>query len=185
MAWHGTGAAAARTGRVCAQATPPARPRATRLQVVVKGMKALHSGVDGLEYMQADARSMPEVPVASFDAVIDKGTLDANMCGEAHEGITASQSIMLECYRVLKPGGRFIEITYGAPVDRLPVLGDRWRELEVFVLPKALPQGHAATAVDTRDCAAAIRGPFAAKDEDMMASLSGLEGVHFAFVAKK
>lgn len=53
----------------------------------------------------------------SFDAVLDKGTLDALLCGcgAAEKG----KALVSEAARVLRPGGAFLLVTYGAPDRRL------------------------------------------------------------------
>eukprot|EP01094_Clydonella_sp_ATCC50884_P000857 TRINITY_DN10639_c0_g1_i1.p1 TRINITY_DN10639_c0_g1~~TRINITY_DN10639_c0_g1_i1.p1 ORF type:complete len:251 (-),score=30.54 TRINITY_DN10639_c0_g1_i1:158-910(-) len=52
---------------------------------------------------------------ASFDAVIDKGTFDAIMCGATD---TTAHDILSEVYRVLAPGGVFVLISNGKPIFR-------------------------------------------------------------------
>jgi len=65
---------------------------------------------------------------ASFDAVIDKGTMDALMC-EKGEVWELPVDIAERCdkelrgvYRILKSGGVFIYVTFGQPHFRRPVL---------------------------------------------------------------
>ena len=52
--------------------------------------------------------------------MIDKGTLDAIICGE--EGVCDPDKVLSEICRVLKPTGVYICITYGAPEFRLDYL---------------------------------------------------------------
>ena len=66
-----------------------------------------------------DVRAM-SFPSSSFDAVLDKGTLDAILCG-ADSNRHATQ-MLEECQRVLKPSGSLFLITYGQPVSRLSYL---------------------------------------------------------------
>lgn len=47
----------------------------------------------------------------SFDCIFDKGTLDCMFCGDNAE--EDSNRMISEVFRVLKPGGTFIEVTYG------------------------------------------------------------------------
>jgi SAM-dependent methyltransferase len=56
----------------------------------------------------------------SFDAVLDKGTLDAIVCGCGADH--KSRALVAEAARVLKHGGAFVLITYGAPARRLGYL---------------------------------------------------------------
>eukprot|EP01015_Nassula_variabilis_P011213 TRINITY_DN190_c0_g1_i3.p1 TRINITY_DN190_c0_g1~~TRINITY_DN190_c0_g1_i3.p1 ORF type:complete len:132 (+),score=22.07 TRINITY_DN190_c0_g1_i3:84-479(+) len=66
--------------------------------------------------VQMDARQM-DFESGSFDCIVDKGTLDAILCGE---GSTTSASKMLsEVYRVLNNKGVYLMISYGQPEHRL------------------------------------------------------------------
>lgn len=60
-----------------------------------------------------------DFPDESFNAVIDKGTLDSVLCGE---GSTANVAKMcMEISRVLKPNGVYFICSYGVPDNRLQV----------------------------------------------------------------
>ena len=48
---------------------------------------------------------------------MDKGTLDAILCGE--QSSEKSARMLAECQRVLKPGGLFVVVTYGPPTHRM------------------------------------------------------------------
>ena len=52
-------------------------------------------------------------PDESFDVVIDKGTLDAIICGD--EATCFPDKVLLEVNRVLKKDGVYICITFGMP----------------------------------------------------------------------
>ena len=54
---------------------------------------------------------------ASFDVIIDKGTLDAMLCGE--RSMAHADDMCLQVSRVLAQGGVFVEVSYGQPEDRL------------------------------------------------------------------
>ena len=56
----------------------------------------------------------------SFNFVLDKGTLDAILCG--HNSLENSSKMLSQVYRVLEDRGIFVVITYGAPAARLPYL---------------------------------------------------------------
>mmetsp|Transcript_16397 Transcript_16397/g.55722 ORF Transcript_16397/g.55722 Transcript_16397/m.55722 type:complete len:165 (-) Transcript_16397:298-792(-) len=61
-----------------------------------------------------------DFPDETFDAVLDKGTMDSLLCGE---GSTANvQKMAEEVSRVLKPAGVYIVISYGVPDNRLSYL---------------------------------------------------------------
>uniref|UniRef100_A0A0D3BBR4 Methyltransferase type 11 domain-containing protein n=2 Tax=Brassica oleracea TaxID=3712 RepID=A0A0D3BBR4_BRAOL len=76
-----------------------------------------------------DVRDMKVVGDASFDAVIDKGTLDSILCGSnsrqhSTQMLEESLELMNKPYRVLKDKGVYILITYGAPDYRLRLFKD-------------------------------------------------------------
>lgn len=58
-----------------------------------------------------------DFPDESFNAVVDKGTLDSVLCGE---GSTANVAKMcMEISRVLKPNGVYFICSYGVPDNRM------------------------------------------------------------------
>ncbi|KAL0676359.1 hypothetical protein Bca4012_004340 [Brassica carinata] len=69
-----------------------------------------------------DVRDMKVFGDASFDAVIDKGTLDYILCGSNSR--QHSTQMLEEVWRVLKDKGVYILITYGAPDYRLRLFKD-------------------------------------------------------------
>lgn len=65
-----------------------------------------------LSWQVANLRRMPEIPTGSFNAVFDKGTLDAVRTwkkGPEH------REMLSEISRVLKPGGIYLLISFGPP----------------------------------------------------------------------
>jgi ubiquinone/menaquinone biosynthesis C-methylase UbiE len=56
----------------------------------------------------------------SFDVLIDKGTLDAILCGA--ESARHATAMLTECARVMKGDGVLCIVTYGAPSSRLSYL---------------------------------------------------------------
>eukprot|EP00386_Alphamonas_edax_P006320 GDKI01020499.1.p1 GENE.GDKI01020499.1~~GDKI01020499.1.p1 ORF type:complete len:243 (-),score=71.17 GDKI01020499.1:267-905(-) len=85
--------------------------------VVTKAMQEKYAEKPGLVYQQGNILDMKDIPDCSFDAVIDKGTMDSILCGE---GSTHNvQAMLKEIARVLKPGGNYISISYGQPAYRL------------------------------------------------------------------
>jgi len=80
--------------------------------VVIDSMKEKYRGSPRLIWKAMDCRKL-EFPDESFDAVFDKGTMDALLCGD--HSFTSVAKMMKEIYRVLKPGGVFLEISYGGP----------------------------------------------------------------------
>merc|ERR1719316_2221952 len=53
----------------------------------------------------------------SFDAVFDKGTLDALYTGK----VDLVVPVVKEVFRVLRPGGIFVSVSFGQPKDRQDV----------------------------------------------------------------
>jgi len=88
--------------------------------VVVDAMSQKYANLAGMVYKVLDVTNMGEFANASFDVVIDKGTLDALLCGD--ESTSNADKMLLEISRVLRPGGVFILITYGEPPTRLNYL---------------------------------------------------------------
>ena len=58
-----------------------------------------------------DVLDMNEFNSASFNTVIDKGTLDCVLCGD--NSVPNAEKMMQEIHRVLVPGGVYICISYG------------------------------------------------------------------------
>ncbi|OIV99672.1 hypothetical protein TanjilG_17482 [Lupinus angustifolius] len=88
--------------------------------VAIQMMTDKYHHIPQLKYMQMDVRDMSFFADDSFDAVIDKGTLDSLMCG-TDAPISAAQMLGEVC-RLLKPGGTYMLITYGDPTVRMPHL---------------------------------------------------------------
>ncbi|XP_078206497.1 EEF1A lysine methyltransferase 4 isoform X2 [Callithrix jacchus] len=88
--------------------------------VVVAAMQARYAHVPQLRWKTMDARQL-DFPSASFDVVLEKGTLDALLAGEcdpwtvSSEGVCTVDQVLSEVSRVLVPGGRFISMTSAAP----------------------------------------------------------------------
>ena len=79
--------------------------------VAIQRLQEMHRDTPQLTYAVADARSMPQYKDSSFQGVLDKGTLDALLCGELEE---ADSSAMLhEVWRVLAPGAAYVMVTSG------------------------------------------------------------------------
>ncbi|PNH09834.1 Methyltransferase-like protein 13 [Tetrabaena socialis] len=150
-------------------------------RVIIGQMAELHKGYEQLEYSVADARSMPEIEDATFDGVLDKGTLDAVLCGE--QSAAGAAAMLAECYRVLKPGCCLLLVTYGDPSSRLPHLAEvpGWA-----ITVWAVTRQEAVEALDAEPVVRPLlKGPYPATNADCMDALSGLEGMHFIYVCRK
>ncbi len=71
-----------------------------------------------MRWIQADGADLRGFKDGEFDLVVDKGTIDALVCGEESNNATV-RGIVSEAYRVLRHGGVFLCVSYGAPPTRL------------------------------------------------------------------
>ena len=74
----------------------------------VRIMKRRHEGLERYTCLQLDVLKLP-FPGGSFDAVVDKGTLDALLC----RGVDDAQRMVTEMYRVLSKDGVFLQVRGG------------------------------------------------------------------------
>ena len=88
---------------------------------VIKKLREKFYGVEGLRHYVMDVRTMEEFGDESFDLIVDKGCLDSLSC--SYQGIEAVKNMLVEVCRVLRTDGNFIEISYGVPAVRKPLLG--------------------------------------------------------------
>ncbi|MCD7457026.1 hypothetical protein HAX54_033921 [Datura stramonium] len=107
--------------------------------VVIEAMQKKYSGRPQLKYMKMDTRYMSSFEDGSFDAVVDKGTLDSILCGESSQKNAAK--MLTEVGRVLKDKGVYILITYGTPIYRLHLLRNSclW-SIKLHVIEKQLSE---------------------------------------------
>ncbi|XP_078179465.1 uncharacterized protein LOC144573555 [Carex rostrata] len=102
--------------------------------VVIDMMKQRHGHIPQLTYVQMDVRDMRLFSDRSFDCVVDKGTLDALLCGT--NALQAASQMLGEVNRVLKQSGIYMLITYGAPSVRVQYLkqaGPNWK-ITLYIL---------------------------------------------------
>ncbi|XP_020489774.2 EEF1A lysine methyltransferase 4 [Labrus bergylta] len=91
--------------------------------VCISTMSARHSDCPGMSWHQMDVRQL-SFPDASFDVVLEKATLDAIMVGEKSPwGVSPETACFIdkaltEISRCLKPGGRFVSVTFADPFFR-------------------------------------------------------------------
>ncbi|GKV06856.1 hypothetical protein SLEP1_g18679 [Rubroshorea leprosula] len=74
--------------------------------VVIKAMQNKYQSRPQLKYVEMDVRDMGTFEAGSFDAVIDKGTLDSILCGNNSRG--NATRMLEEVGRVLKDNGVYI-----------------------------------------------------------------------------
>ena len=85
------------------------------------------SAARGVELLVADCRRMEAFEDGEFDAVIDKGTVDAMISGGC-EDVVASTA---ECARVLKRGGRFMVCSHHRVDPEAGIDDDAWLDAVV------------------------------------------------------
>ncbi|CAM4715498.1 EEF1A lysine methyltransferase 4 [Lepidochelys kempii] len=88
--------------------------------VCIAGMQARYAQCQGLQWVVMDARDLAFAD-GTFDVVLEKGTLDSMMVAEmdpwnvSPETTALLDQVLKEVSRVLRPGGRFISITFAQP----------------------------------------------------------------------
>ncbi len=91
--------------------------------VVISQLQARFQDLPEADFSTADvttAEPCPERPDDVFDLVIDKGCMDAVLCGE--DAFARAGRLVANMHRVLKPGGAYVVITFGEPQARMPFL---------------------------------------------------------------
>jgi ubiquinone/menaquinone biosynthesis C-methylase UbiE len=84
--------------------------------VVIEQNKKLYANERRVKWICGDVLSMDALESDKFDVVFDKGTLDSLLCAGLAQRTIAR--MMCEVSRVLKPGGVFMDISYGLPEAR-------------------------------------------------------------------
>uniref|UniRef100_A0A8C1RMQ2 EEF1A lysine methyltransferase 4 n=1 Tax=Cyprinus carpio TaxID=7962 RepID=A0A8C1RMQ2_CYPCA len=88
--------------------------------ICVESMAERHKDCAQLSWLCMDARRLA-FPDGVFDVVLEKGTLDAMLVEESDPWKVSENAakllhqVLLEVSRVLKPGGRFISVTFAQP----------------------------------------------------------------------
>ena len=83
----------------------------------VRLMKRRHAGLDNYTCQEANVLRLG-FPPGRFDAVVDKGTLDAILCSSVEE----ARDMVSEMHRVLREGGVYVQVTAEDPEARLELL---------------------------------------------------------------
>lgn len=101
---------------------------------VTEQMRERYASDSRLEWFTMDACQL-SFENDMFDVVIEKGTIDALSCNSSANDLISQ--LLHEAMRVLKPGGVFISISFGAPGVRSGHLkACKWRVNEVIKVPK-------------------------------------------------
>lgn len=107
--------------------------------VVIEQMRAVHPH---MQWIEMDIRDL-KFEDGSFDVLIDKGTMDAMLTGvsdvwnPAAEIVENCEKEISEAIRVLRPGGKFIYLTFGQPHFRRRFLTRPGCSLEIRELGQA------------------------------------------------
>ncbi|CAH2053478.1 unnamed protein product [Thlaspi arvense] len=164
--------------------------------VVIDAMNNKYSNRPQLKYLKMDVRDMKAFEAASFDAVIDKGTLDSILCGSNSRQYSTQMLEEVwryyyihdlwhefdENYRVLKDKGVYILITYGAPNYRLRLFKDScsWTT-KLHVIDKSLTEQQLETPKWE------LTKPIALDDEEnsVESAIGKSPDVHYIYVCTK
>lgn len=130
--------------------------------------------------MKMDVREMSVFEPGSFDAVVDKGTLDSILCGQNSK--ENAEKMLKEVTRVLKDKGVYILITYGAPSYRVRLLRNSctWT-IKLHVIDKLIEESSDHRACD-------ITSPIPLDEEGITSPAANLgknPDVHYIYVCKK
>ncbi|TEB36742.1 S-adenosyl-L-methionine-dependent methyltransferase [Coprinellus micaceus] len=111
--------------------------------VLIEQMKERHGELrSSMEWHEMDVRDL-KFDDASFDVAIDKGTMDAMMTSKGdvwdppEQAVNDCNAEVSETLRVLKPGGKFIYLTFGQPHFRKRYLQREGTSLEIRALGEA------------------------------------------------
>ncbi|KAI1773278.1 S-adenosyl-L-methionine-dependent methyltransferase [Hypoxylon cercidicola] len=103
----------------------------------VERMSKRHADIEGIQWKQMDVRHMDGIPSRSIDVAFDKGTMDAMIHGSLWspppDVIQNTRQYLDEVFRVLKPDGVFLYITYRQPHFIRPLLQRGGLDWEVQV----------------------------------------------------
>lgn len=100
-------------------------------QNVIDYMKKRNLSRDKMSFLKMDVRDL-KIEDNSIDFAVDKSTIDALLCGN-----NSFQNVALmlkEVQRVLKVGGYYMIISYGAPESRVFHLKRKFLDFEVQIL---------------------------------------------------
>lgn len=93
---------------------------------VIAQMEARFKEEEGVTFVVDDCTAM-NMANASFDVVLDKGTLDALSCkSDKLAKEEATRKLVSEAYRVLTPGGTYIVISFSEQRKKPIELGAPW-----------------------------------------------------------
>lgn len=83
----------------------------------VRIMEQRYGALENYTASEADVINL-NLPAGTFDAVVDKGTLDALLCGSVDD----AREMVTEMHRVLCTGGAYVQVSAEDPEARLDLL---------------------------------------------------------------
>lgn len=113
-------------------------------ETCVRAMEESHKELKGVNWKVMDVLDMKEIPDATYDAVVDKATLDSILCGENSSANAAK--MLTGISRVLKSVGVYFCVSYGQPDNRMTYLDNEAYGWTVKVHTVAKPTVSAASA---------------------------------------
>ena len=108
-------------------------------ETVVAKMAQKYIDYHGVQFLCVDVLEMAPFADNSFTLVIDKGCLDAVMCGTEFRQM--SKSMFEEVHRVLDKEGIFLSVSHAPAITRVPYL----RQVRWAVDSMKLPEGESLT----------------------------------------
>lgn len=90
---------------------------------VIGQMLEKYRDLDEMDFTEMNVCNI-EFPPGCFDLVFDKCTLDCLLCGD--NSFQKASLMMQSVYRVLKPGGVYILVSYGMPEARIGYLKSKF-----------------------------------------------------------
>ncbi|KAH7829367.1 putative Endothelin-converting enzyme 2 C (Ece2C) [Monocercomonoides exilis] len=82
-------------------------------QPCIEMMQRRHAQTSGISFQVMDATDMTTIDSESYDAVIEKGTLDCLICGQLDK--SRAMKFLSEVHRILKMNGTFISVSFREP----------------------------------------------------------------------
>eukprot|EP00903_Cladosiphon_okamuranus_P013567 g12638.t1 len=83
----------------------------------IRIMEQRHANLENYGACEADVLNL-DFPDGTFDAIVDKGTLDALLCSS----VEAAREMVTEMHRVLRKGGAYVQVSAEDPEARLELL---------------------------------------------------------------
>ncbi|KAL0479832.1 hypothetical protein AKO1_007459 [Acrasis kona] len=99
-------------------------------KTAISEMNKLGGDKPGLAFIEMDLLEM-NFPKNTFDCIIDKATMDIILCGD--EPIKTIQNAFKNIYRVLRPSGVFMMLSYAKSQLRLPFLKNKQYPWDISV----------------------------------------------------